>query len=224
MCLELLRALDRPPITESRAGRAWLAIALGSIALREARHGAAIAHLDHARNDLAGAPAAARVEALLQRAYVASREDPSAVPALLASAAPLVDDVSDPNDHSCLHARITDHRAYELNRAADHVAAEAQYRALADRGAPPFARARRASGLAYARYKLGEADAARFAAAAIEHAGDGGHVRARAMAPRLYARITDDRDAEARALAMATHLEDETLLVRFGHHRLGQAR
>ena len=218
MCLELVRALDRPPITESRSGRAWLAIAVASIALREARHGAAITQLDHARNDLVGAPAAARVEALLQRAYVASRDDPGAVPDLLARAAPLVDDVSEPDDRSCLQARLADHRAYELNRVADHVAAEELYRALADLGAPSFTRARRASGLAYARWKRGEADAASFAAAAIEHAGDGGHVRARAMALRLYARITGDRETEARSLAMAKHLEDETLLVRFGHH------
>jgi hypothetical protein len=218
MCTELLRALDRPPITESRQGRAWLALGIASLALREARHAAAIAHLDHARNDLAGAPAAAQVEALLQRAYVASREDPNVVPPLLTRAAPLVDNVSDPDDRSCLHARLTDHRAYELNRADDHVAAEELYRALADVGAPSFTRARRASGLAYARWKRGEADAASYATAAIEHAGDGGHVRARAMALRLYARITGDRDAEARALAMAKHLEDETLLVRFGHH------
>jgi hypothetical protein len=219
MSLEMIRALDRPPITESRSGRAWLAIAVASISLRQARHGAAIARLDYARHDLAGASAAAQAEALLQRAYVASREDPAGVPALIASAAPLVEAVPDASDRSCLQARVTDHRAYELNRAGDHAAAEAQYRALAELGAPAFTRARRAGGIAYARWRLGEADAASFATAAIEHAGDGGHVRARAMALRLYARITGDRDAEARALAIAAYLEDETLLARFGHHQ-----
>jgi hypothetical protein len=109
---------------------------------------------------------------------------------------------------------MADHRAYELNQRGEHAAAEAIYRALPDEG-PTFARTRRANGIGYARWKRDEADAAEFARAAIEYAGDGGHLRGRAMALRLYARIASDADAQARAVAIAQHLEDETLLGRF---------
>jgi hypothetical protein len=240
MCEDLIRVWDKPPITESRAGRAWLAVARASIALRLAKLDDAIAILDRARADLSSAsahaaptsasstsatstspsggviavPLAARIEAILIRGYVASRTNLAAVPALLDEAAPLIDAVDDAHDRACLRARLADHRAYELNQRGDHEAAEAIYRAMPDEG-PTFARTRRANGIAYARWRRGEPDAAEFARAAIEHAGDGGHLRGRAMALRNYARIANDADAQARAVAIAQHLEDETLLGRF---------
>ncbi len=230
MCEDLVRVWDKPPITEARAGRAWLAVARASIALRLAQLDDAIAIVDRARADLSSAPGTsasgtsasgvvgtplpARIEAILIRAYVASRTNLAAVPALLDETAPLIDRVDDPHDRACLRARLADHRAYELNQRGDHAAAEAIYRAMPDEG-PTFARTRRANGIAYARWKRGEPDAAQFALAAIEHAGDGGHLRGRAMALRNYARIASDADAQARAVAIAQHLEDETLLGRF---------
>lgn len=215
MCEDLLRGWDKPPITESRAGRAWIALARASIALREANLEEALARLDRARADVTSTDeAAARLEAMLIRAYVASRRDLAVVPALLDAAEPLLAVVDDAHDRACLRARMADHRAYELNQRGEYVAAEAIYRALPDDG-PAFARTRRANGIGYARWKRGEADAADFALAAIEHAGDGGHLRGRAMALRLYARIADDAGAQARAVAIAQHLEDETLLGRF---------
>jgi hypothetical protein len=228
MCEDLIRVWDKPPITESRAGRAWIAVARASIALRLAKLDDAIAILDRARADLSSAsahatsasagviavPLAARIEAILIRGYVASRTNLAAVPALLDEAAPLIDAVDDAHDRACLRARLADHRAYELNQRGDHEAAEAIYRAMPDEG-PTFARTRRANGIAYARWRRGEPDAAEFARAAIEHAGDGGHLRGRAMALRNYARIANDADAQARAVAIAQHLEDETLLGRF---------
>jgi hypothetical protein len=221
MCADLVRAWDRPPTTESRTGRAWLALARASLALRERRHDDAIAELDRARGDIAAAPAAARIEALFVRRYVASKHaasdrEISAIPALLEL-------VEDADDRACLAARYADHRAYELNRAGDHAGAEALYRALPEDG-PYFARARRASGLAYARWKQGEPDAAAFATHATEIAGDGGHARIRAMALQLVARITGDTDAEARALAIARQLDDETLLTRFTNRSSSRAR
>lgn len=215
MCEDLVRVWDKPPITEARAGRAWLAVARASIALRLAQLPAAIAILDRARGDLAsGAPVSARIEAILIRAYVASRTDLATVPSFLDEAAPLIDLVDDAHDRACLHARLADHRAYELNQRGDYAGAEAIYQAMLDEG-PTFARTRRANGIAYARWKRGETDARDFALAAIEHAGDGGHLRGRAMALRNYARIADDAGAQARAVAIAQHLEDETLLGRF---------
>lgn len=220
MCEDLVRVWDKPPITEARAGRAWLAVARASIAVRLANLADAIAILDRSRADLgvapgpAGTPLAARIEAVLIRAYVASRTDLAAVPALLAEAAPLIELVEDAHDRACLSARLADHRAYERNQRGDHAGAEAEYLALPDAG-PTFARTRRANGIGYARWKRGEPDAAGYARAAIEYAGDGGHLRGRAMALRLYARIAGDDDAQARAVAIAQHLEDETLLGRF---------
>jgi hypothetical protein len=226
MCEDLLRVWDKPPITESRTGRAWIAVARASIALRLANHEEAIAILGRARADLGPEASArggdtdsasdrpARIEALLIRAYVASRTDLAMVPALLDSVEPLIANVTDTADRACLLARMADHRAYELNQRGDHVGAEAVYRAMPDAG-PTFARTRRANGIGYARWKQGHADAADYARAAIDFAGDGGHLRGRAMALRLYARVTGDADAQGRAIAIAQHLEDETLLGRF---------
>jgi len=116
---------------------------------------------------------------------------------------------------ACLEARWADHQAYELNQRDQFAAAEALYRALPT-GGPAFARARRASGLAYARWKQGATDeGAALALAAAEYAGDGGHLRARAMALNLHAWITGERASHQRALAISQQLEDETLLGRF---------
>ncbi len=239
MCEDLVRSWDKPPITETRAGRAWIALARASIAVRLATLEDAIEVLDRARADLSGAsgtsgasgasaasgasgessgvvgtPLAARIESILIRAYVASRTNLSAVPGFLDEAAPLIDALDDAHDRACLLARLADHRAYELNQRGEYEAAEAVYRALPDEG-PTFARTRRANGIAYARWKRGEQDAAQFALAAIEYAGDGGHLRGRAMALRNYGRIAGDAETQARAVAIAQHLEDETLLGRF---------
>ncbi len=63
----------------------------------------------------------------------------------------------------------------------------------------PFARSRRANGIAYGRYRLGDRDGALLAARrAAMFAGDAGHVRLRAMALLMIARAGDD-SAEADA-------------------------
>lgn len=216
---DLLRAWSHPPTTEARAGRAWIALGHASLAIRARDHAAAALHLDRARGDLAGAPAAARAEALLARAYLASRDAAGEVAPLLAAAGALLDDLADPHDRACVHARWIDHQSYERNRAGEPAAAAALWRAIPD-AAPAFALARRESGLAYARWQLGEPDAAAaHARAAADHAGDGGHVRARAMALALLARITGDDDPRRRAIAIAHQLEDATLLARFSRAR-----
>ena len=218
MAADLLRAWSQPPTTESRTGRAWIALGHASLAIRAHDHPAAAAHLARARTDLAGAPALARLEAVLVRAYLATRE-PQAAAELLAEVPALLDEISDPVERACLQARWTDHRAYALNQAGELAAAETLYRELPADG-PPFARARRESGLAYARWKHGAiAEAADHARRAAEHAGDGGHVRARAMALGMLARITSDPEAHTRAVAISQQLEDETMLDRLGVNR-----
>lgn len=219
MAADLLRAWDQPPTTESRTGRAWLALGHTSLAIRARDHAAAAAHLARARVDLAGASPLARLEAVLASAYLASSDAPAGVGALLDQVPALLDEITDSHERACLQARWVDHRAYEANRAGDHAAAEALYLAIPE-DTPPFARARRESGLAYVRWKLGDRDAAaEHARRAAEHAGDGGHVRARAMALGLLARITDDPEARARAIAISQQLEDETMLARLNRTR-----
>jgi hypothetical protein len=214
MSADLLRAWTQPPTTESSLGRAWLALGHCSLAIRARDHAGARVHLDRARADLTNAPTLARIEALLARAYLASRDAPEEVAALLATAEPMLTTIADANDRHCLRARWIDHQTYEMNRAKDHAGAVSAYLTIPD-DAPPFARARRESGLAYARWKLGAIDeAAAHARAAADHAGDGGHVRARAMALALYARIVDDAEVRRRAIAMSQQLEDETMLYR----------
>lgn len=215
---DLVRAWDRPPLDGTRAARAWLALAHASIALRRAEPAQALARLDAARADLAASKADARIEDLLVRAYVASRETPDTVAALLAEAEAQVPEVDDPDAHACLLARLTDHRGYALTKEGNHVAAEAHYRALRDDDTIPFVATRRASGLAHALWKQGKnADAEALARRAIDHAGDGGHVRLRAMALALFARIARgeaSREAHARAVAISKRLDDETLKLR----------
>jgi hypothetical protein len=53
---------------------------------------------------------------------------------------------------------------------------------------------------------------------AVRHAGDGGHLRLRAMALSMLGRILGGRegdDAKARAVAIVTSLDDEALRLRF---------
>ena len=209
VCEDLVRLWDHPPTTERLESRSWLALARASIALRKNDHDQAETQLASVRGEL---DVGLRVEHALVRAYLA-RE----------AAAPLLDDAAralatmpPDDDRACLLARLTDQRAHALNRAREHAAAEALFRALPIDNVPPFARCRRAGGLAYARWKQGHIDeAAAFARDAATHAGDGGHVRLRVMALAMLARI-DPREhvAHERAVTIARRLEDETLLFR----------
>jgi len=131
------------------------------------------------------------------------------------------------SDRACLHARWIDQRAYQVNagRGADGdtkaraAAAEILYLTIPTLGAPPFASCRRASGLAYARWKQGDREGgAELAREAERHAGDGGHLRLRAMSLQMRARIVGGEEGErakARALAIVTALDDEGLRLRF---------
>ncbi len=224
LCQDLVRLWDRPPVSEAPAARVWLAIAHASCALRLADRDAAATHLRRARAVRAKAPPEARIELLLAEAFVASREDPTQVPALLAEAEPLLAHDMPAHDKACLHARWIDQLAYERNkgrdgRAPDLAGSEALYRTIDVDSAPSFARCRRASGLAYARWKQGHRDeGAALAREACRHAGDGGHIRLRAMALSMVARIVggpEGAEAHSRALAIATDLEDEALRLRF---------
>ncbi len=224
LCQDLLRLWDRPPLSEALSSRVWLALAQASCSLRGNDREAAATHLRRARASLAKAPAEARIELLLTEAFIASRDAMEQVRPLLDAAEALIPEVASAEERACLYARWADHRAYELNkarpgRAPDHAAAEALYRSIETEGAPSFALCRRANGLAYVRWKRGSRDeGVALAREACEHAGDGGHLRLRAMALTMLGRILGGSEgdlARSRALAIAVSLDDEALRLRF---------
>lgn len=221
VCEELVVAWDVAPVRDSPSARVWLALARASLSLRRSESETALLPLAAAASEERHAPMDARIERRLSEAYVMSRKDPARVPELLAEVGEMLPLVEDPEDRSCLFARWIDQRAYEVNhqrgaRAPDPAEAERLY-LLIDKDGPPFSASRRASGLAYCRWRQGDPEqGALFALEAAERAGDGGHVRLRAMALAMLARIDPSRaDASARALAIARRLEDETLRLRF---------
>jgi hypothetical protein len=228
LCQDLVRLWDRPPVSDAPGAAAWLAIAHASAALRSGDRAAAATHVRRARASIGRAPPEGRAELVLVEAFVQSREDVARVPALLAEVEPLLALPMPAEDRACLHARWIDQRAYELNkeragRGRDPAAAEALYRTIDTAGAPPFALCRRASGLAYARWKQGHREeAAALAREACRHAGDGGHLRLRAMALSMVGRIVGGAEgaaAQARATAIAASLDDEALRLRFAGPR-----
>ncbi|MEQ1505855.1 MAG: hypothetical protein ABMB14_26710 [Myxococcota bacterium] len=220
VCEDLIRAWDAPPITDARGARSWLALARVTVAMRRRDLDATVIHLA-AVPDTAELAPEVRIEAWLSHAFVASRRDPPAVDGWLERIGELLDAIADPEERANLHARWIDHRGYELNhqrgaRGPDPAAAERVYLEIPEVG-PPFASARRSNGLAWCRWKLGRVDEAlRCAERAADHAGDGGHVRLRAMALAMVARIDPTRtDARDRARAIAASLDDEILKLRF---------
>ena len=223
LCRDLVRLWDRPPVSDAPGARTWLALAHATVALRSVDLDGGATHLARAHASLRGAPAEARAELLLAEAFVASRRAPVRVAGLLDEVGAVLSEPMPAAEHACLSARWVDQRAYALNRGGarppDPAAAEALYRTLPAEGAPPFALCRRANGLAYARWKQGHPEeAAALAREACRHAGDGGHLRLRAMALSMLSRVApgeEGKEAAARALAIAASLEDEQLRARF---------
>lgn len=224
LCQDLLRLWDRPPVNEAPSSHVWLALASSTCALRGDDRESAKKHLSRARPMMGKAAVEARIELVLTEAFIASREEVERVPLLLDEVGPLFELPMDPRDRACLYVRWIDQRAYERNRSwggkkPDPAAAEALYRTIPTEDAPAFALSRRANGLAYARWKQGfPEEGAALAREACRHAGDGGHMRMRAMALNMLARIVGGAEGEAakrRAISIAADLEDESLRLRF---------
>ena len=217
LCRDQLRLWDRPPISESRA-RVWIQLAHASCALRQQRFDEAEQHASSVSDT---SDVAARIEAKLVLAYIASkRDDDARVAALLDAAESLLREspagAFDAITQACFEARLVDQRAYQLNRAADHAAALALYEALPDADLHPFASYRRDAGRAYGHLRAGRIDRAlELAHRACEHAGDGGYTRLRAMGLLLLVKIDPaNHVALERARAIATRLDDRELLDR----------
>jgi hypothetical protein len=227
---DLLRPWDRPPVSES-AARIWVLLGRVNLALRRRADPSAL--LEQARLTEGRAEPAARIEYALVESYATSRTDAERSASALTHARALLDthagDLS-PDDHACLLARAIDQVAYHLNRPhtgpPDHAAAADLYRQIPADG-PLFAQCRRANGLGWSLLKLGDAEGARREAErSVSAAGDAGSLRMRAMALSLMGQVLEtlgDRPgAEARrtrADAIARHLEDEALALRFRRGR-----
>jgi len=217
LCLELLRPWTHPPVSESSA-RAWVQLGLASVMLR----GRYVVEADeHLRQAEPVAKDAAEAECLLVRAFIDHKRKPARVAALLEDAESVILDLPSGDDRACLWARLVDQRGYELNvRRRDPAAAYDLYTTLPSQG-PPFAMVRRHNGLGWSAFQLRRRDEAiEHARISVEHAGDAGSLRLRVMALNLLARALDNDEGErvrARALAIASRLEDEALRVRLIH-------
>jgi hypothetical protein len=212
LCLDQLRGWDRPPLSGARA-RVWLHLGYATCALRVRDLADGARHAARARG-LADV-GSAQLEVALVDAYIASRIDEPAVAALLAHAHALLPAIADPADHACFAARLVDHEAYALNRAGAHAEALARYASLPGEDVHPFASYRRDAGLAYGAFRTGDRDRGiALAQRAIQHAGDGGYTRLRAMGLLLLAHLAGDVAARERARAIATRLGDVELLAR----------
>ena len=214
VCRELIVGWERGPVAGHPVARAWLLLARFSLALRARDLPLATSTL--AQVDGKGLPADVDVEKALGGAWLASRLDKSTVDVHLQTVEGLLPSVDDADERACFFARWIDHRGFAMHHAQkpDYLASERLYRSIPADG-PPFARARRANGLAWSLWKQGRvAEAAASAEAASRHAGDGGHLRLRAMALAMQARITGDESAAARNRAIVAALDDEMLRVR----------
>ncbi len=224
LCLELLRPWCRPPVSESTA-RVWLHLGLGSLALRQRDRETAADHIDQAASVGPQAPLPARIELALVRSFLVGLRDDDAGLRILEDAGDLLESGPLPaSDHACLTARFIDQLAYRLNKPRDgsppdHRKAHTLYTRIPTSDAPPFALCRRENGLGWSSLKLGDREAAvMHARASVEHAGDSGSLRMRAMALNLLAVVLEGEasdDAKRRAIGIARRLEDEALQVRF---------
>lgn len=221
LCLDLVQLWDRPPTSESRSGRLWLSLARATLALRAKDRERAREHLATARAVSVGEPVA-QLEVALGEALLGSPSALDPVPGWLVQVGG--------EDGDCLRARYVGQVSHALNQAGDIAHAEALHLALPDSPTTaPFARSRRANGVAYGRFRHGDATAAlHYAHLAARYAGDAGHVRLRAMALLMVARVSSTQDeaddARERARAIGHALEDETLLARCDASARSRAR
>lgn len=228
LCRDLVAVWDRPPLSDAPSCATWLALARASCALRGREDADVATQLERARAGLSAGPPEARVEHALVEAYARTPTSPERAREQLdvaegeLRAAGVLDARAAPSaDWACLHVRWTDQRAYACNRLRPprYDESEALYDAVPLRGAPPFVASRRAGGLAYVAWKRGRRDqAVAFAREATTRAGDGGHLRLRAMSLSMLGRILGGDEGHSyrmRAIDIARRLDDESLRLRF---------
>jgi hypothetical protein len=218
--LEQLVLWNRPPVSESRLA-CWIHIGLASVYERMLDDHGVEQWLARAERRASAAGSAAEIEVALFRGRLETDAGCRDAAAALYDRAEGLLDATDlePGDALPYRARLADQRAYHLTKpidgAPDHEGARALYTSIADEPYIPFVSFRRAAGLAYCAWKLGDAgEAERLARLAADHAGDGGLVRMRVMALNMLSRVLGPgraHEVRARAARMAALLEDEEL-------------
>ncbi|MFO0723800.1 MAG: hypothetical protein U1E65_08470 [Myxococcota bacterium] len=214
--IDLVQLWDRPPTNQSKPGRTWLSLAWATIELRARRFEEARAHL-RTVSTLAPLDPAAEVELCLALGVLDTRGQAQLEAPSLAQIPALLAQIPAGPDHDCLAARYVGQRSHALNHRGEIDRALELHLALPDTPRThPFARSRRANGIAYGLHRRGEIEAAlREARRAASYAGDAGHVRLRAMALLMISRIgkgsPEAEEARARAGAIAEMLAEPTL-------------
>ncbi len=216
---EQLLLWDRPPVAESRLS-AWIDVGLASVHLRMREREDCVRRLEYALRRAPTTGPDAEAETALLAAYIdtddgrreRANERFDQVEALLPSMSR--------EERLCYRARLLGQRAYHLTKPApgereQPAAALELFEAIEAPPDLPFVCYRKAAGLAWCRWRLGETEAAiTLARSAAEWAADGGLVRFRVMALIMLGRMTSGAQAvEAweRAQRLARLLEDEDL-------------
>lgn len=218
--LDSLRRWDRPPISESRLAP-WIDVGMASVLNRMGDDDGCRKRLAQAAAGASKAGTACELEVRLFQAFFATNEGRRAESEVWFDEceAKLSDPSLSREDRLCYEARLLVQRAYHLTKpisgAQDLHGALALHERISDDEDLPFVRFRRACGLAYCHWQLGDVDRGiALARLAARHAGDGGLVRFRVMALNLLSRMAppeEAADARERAKRLARLLEDEPL-------------
>lgn len=190
-----LQLWDRPPATES-AQAAWIHLGLASLAHHAGMPEDVAGRMELARLGLGRAGPAAGIEHGLFAARLASDAGGSPTGAL-EEVHRLTLALHEGPDRSCYLARVLDQQAYDVSRGARDEGLRAALtlrRSIPEQG-PAFVRFRRAFGLAWTMWKLGDPGANAQGALALEISGDAGLLRLRAGALGLMAKLEPEAAA-----------------------------
>ena len=219
--LEQLALWNRPPVSESPLA-CWILVGIANAHFSRLDRAACEMWLSRAEDRARAAGPAAEIEVALLRAQLLIDRNEHEAANRLADELDARLAVVGANDVAPYRARLQDLRALHYTRPPpgllpDIARARELYAAIPD-SMIPFVSFRKALGLAYCAWRLGEVDeAARLAQRAADDAGDGGLVRMRVIALNMLSRVLAGEQAAAvneRAHRMATALEDEDLLRR----------
>ncbi len=219
--LEHLTLWNRPPVAES-AWSCWLHVGIAHVHASRADLVACDQSLQRAERLAAKAGPAAEIEVSLLRAELETdaRDHAAAQIRMDHLDRRLHAEHLQPSDDRVYRARLQHLRALHhtrplAGRTPDLRQAQALYQGIDEDPYVPFVSFRKAAGLAYCAWQLGDlAEAVQLAERAVEHAGDGGLVRMRVMALNMLSRTLHGARATSvneRARRMAALLEDEDL-------------
>lgn len=218
--LEQLALWNRPPIAESPLA-AWIHVGIASAHHSRLDTTACDEWLQRAERGAHAAGLAAEIEVALVRAQLESTAGDHAAAARRHRAIePRLANM--PAAESLAYRARLAHQQAELctrpvNGEPDLERARAHYESIPD-STIPFVSFRKAVGLAYCAWKLGDVpNAIQLAQHAVDDAGDGGLVRMRVLALNMLSRVIGAEQAvmvNERARRMAVALEDEDLIWR----------